>query len=56
MYFKLAIYVMKVFLKVPKNACFSAQNILDPLLSLYLYFFIPKVERQENAEFKKIEK
>ena len=43
MYFKLAIYVMKVFLKVPKNAFFSAQNVLDPLLSLYMYFFIPKV-------------
>ena len=33
----------KVFLKVPKNASFSAQNVLDPLLSLYIYFFIPKV-------------
>ena len=33
----------KVFLKVPKNAFFSAQNVLDPLLSLYMYFFIPNV-------------
>jgi hypothetical protein len=29
--------------KMPKNAIFSAQNVLDPLLSLYMYFFIPKV-------------
>ena len=43
MYFKLAIYVMKVFLKVQRNACFSAQNVLDPLLSFYVYFFMPKV-------------
>ena len=45
MYFKLAIYVMKVFFKSAKqcNACFSAQNILDPLLSLHKYLFIPKV-------------
>ena len=34
---------MKVFLKVPKKACFSAENVLDPLLSLHMYFFIPKV-------------
>jgi hypothetical protein len=41
MYFKLANYVMKVFLKdAKKNACFGAQNILDPFLSLH---FIPKV-------------
>ena len=33
----------KFFLKVPKNARFSAQNVLDPLLSLHIYFFIPKV-------------
>ena len=33
----------KVFLKVPKNAFFSAQNVLDPLLSLHMYLFIPKV-------------
>ena len=33
----------KVFQKVPKSAFFSAQNVLDPLLSLYIYFFIPKV-------------
>ena len=43
MYFKLAIYVMKVFFKVPKNADFSAQNVLDPLLSLHMYFFKAKV-------------
>ena len=43
MYFKLAIYVMKVFKKVMKNAFFSAQNILDPLISLHIYFFIPKL-------------
>ena len=34
---------MKVFLKIAKNACFSAQNVLDPLLPLHMYFFIPKV-------------
>ena len=33
----------KVFLKSAKNVFFSAQNVLDPLLSLYMYFFIPKV-------------
>ena len=43
MYFKLAIYVMKVFLNVPENACFSAQNVLASLLSLHMYFFILKV-------------
>ena len=43
MYFKLAIHVMKVFEKVPKSAFFSAQNVLDPLLSLHVYFFIHKV-------------
>ena len=31
------------FLKSTKNVFFSAQNVLDPLLSLYMYFFIPKV-------------
>ena len=31
------------FKKSPKNACFTVQNVLDPLLSLYMYFFIPKV-------------
>ena len=35
--------INKVFSKVPKIAFFSAQNILDPVLSLYMYFFIPKV-------------
>jgi hypothetical protein len=40
MYFKLAIYVMKVFLKVPKNAFFIAQNVLDSLLSLHIYVFL----------------
>ena len=30
---------IKLFKKVPKNA----QNVLDPLLSLYVYFFISKV-------------
>jgi hypothetical protein len=47
MYFKLAIYVLKKNLKVPKkcqkNACFSAQKVLDPLLSLHMYFFTPNV-------------
>ena len=43
---------MKVFFKVPTNACFNAQKILDPLLSLHMYFFIPKVIQNENAEFK----
>ena len=41
MYFKLAIYVIKVFLKVPKNACFSAKNESN--------------ERPEIAELKKNE-
>ena len=40
MYFKLAIYVKKG-LESAKNACFSAQNVLVPLLSLNVYFFIP---------------
>ena len=34
---------MKVLKKVPKHVCFSAQNVLDPLLSLHMYLFIPKV-------------
>ena len=34
---------MKVFLKSVKIACFSARNVLEPLLSLHMYFFIPKV-------------
>ena len=42
MYFKLAIICNESFFKVPKNACFSAQNILDPFLSLQMYSFIPK--------------
>ena len=42
MYIKVAIYVMKVFEKVPKNACFSAQNVFDPLLSLHIYLCAPK--------------
>ena len=40
-----------VFQKVPKNTFFIAQNVLDPLLSLYIYFFIP-----ENTEFEKNKK
>ena len=43
MYWKLAKYVLKLFFKVTNNVCFSAQNVLDPLLSLHMYFFIPKV-------------
>ena len=31
------------FLKSAKNVFFRAQNMLDPLLSLYMHFFIPKV-------------
>ena len=31
------------FLKSAKNDFFRAQNMLDPLLSLYMHFFIPKV-------------
>ena len=30
--------------------------VLDLLLLLHMYFFIPKAERQEHAEFKKNEK
>jgi hypothetical protein len=33
----------KGFLKSAKNVFFIAQNVLYPLLSLYMYFFIPKV-------------
>ena len=33
----------KSFLKRAKNVFFSARNVLNPLLSLYMYFFIPKV-------------
>ena len=36
----------KVFLKLPKTAFFSAQHVLDPLLSLYTYFFIPTLQTQ----------
>ena len=43
MYFKLAICVMEVFFKSAKNACFSAQDVLDPLLSLHMYFCTPTV-------------
>ena len=43
MHIKLAICVMTDFKKVPKNACFSAQNVLGPLLSLHMYFNIPKM-------------
>ena len=42
MYIKLAICVMTDFKKVPKNACFSAQNILEPLPSLDMYFLYLK--------------
>jgi hypothetical protein len=31
------------FFKSAKNVFFRAQNMLDPLLSLYMHFFIPKV-------------
>ena len=31
------------FLKSAKNVLFRAQNMLDPLLPLYMHFFIPKV-------------
>ena len=31
------------FLKSAKNVFFDVQNVLDPLLSLYVYLFIPKV-------------
>ena len=34
---------IKFFKKGQKMPFFSAQQILDPLLSLYMYFFIPKV-------------
>ena len=33
----------KDFLKSAKNVFFDVQNVLDPLLSLYVYLFIPKV-------------
>ena len=35
--------IMKVFKKVQKNAYFSTQYVLDPLLSHNMYFFKPKV-------------
>ena len=33
---------MKVFLKVPKKVFYNAKKVLDPLISLHMYFFIPK--------------
>ena len=46
---------MEVLKKLPKIDTCSAQNVLDPLLSLHIYFFIPKIlaVRPENFEFKK---
>ena len=31
------------FFKSAKNVFFRAQNVLDPVLLLYMHFFIPKV-------------
>jgi hypothetical protein len=45
-----------VYSKVSKMPVFGAQNILDPLLFLHMYFFIPKVIQNENAEFRKNKK
>ena len=46
------------FLKSTKNIFFSAQNVLDPLLSLYMYQFIPKVllKDQKMRNLRRIKK
>ena len=46
------------FEKIPNIDTCCAQNVLDPLLSLHMYFFIPKrhAVRPENFESKKNEK
>ena len=39
---------------MPKIDTCSAQNVLDPLLSLHVYVVIPRLAvRSENFEFKK---
>ena len=42
---------------MPKNTFFSAQNVLDPLLSLYMHFFMPKVllKDQKMLNLRRIE-
>ena len=45
----------KKFLLKTKKFFYSAQNVLDPPLSLYMFFFytLSLAERAENAEFEK---
>ena len=54
MYFKLAIYVKKVFLEVPQNPVLvpkTFQIAFYPFIRICLY--LKSAERLENTEFKK---